>query len=348
MHNFLSLNIFIALFLHLAFQSFAQKFEQAGEYLSYINTYHKPIQQDFMTYASAVARGKSARKVEKKRNEIIVSVSSAIKKLQVLPPFKGDKTYRDSTLKFLNLTYKILKEDYSKIIDMEAVAEQSYDAMEAYYLAQDLAGEKSEKAAAMTDTAFYIFANKHGVSINKTKSSELDEKVKKASAAMAYQRKIYLIFFKPYKQEAYMLDALAKKDLSGAEQNKNSLLSLAETAMKNLDTCKTFKNDRSLINVTKEFQTFFIDECKTKVSLSTDFILKEENFAKTKKVFEAISADSRTQADIDAFNKAVADYNKSVNISNVSNTNQTNKRNALLDKWNTTSQNFLDTHVPRY
>lgn len=346
------MKLFFSLFLLFLISSpsllQAQKFEQAGEYLSYINSYHKPIQEDFMTYANAVARGKSARKVESRRKEILISVGNALRKLQVLPPYKGDKTYRDSTIKFLNLTQKILNDDYSKIVDMEAIAEQSYDAMEAYYLAQDMAGEKSDRAAAMTDTTFEIFAKKHNVTIANGKQSDLTIKVKKAAAAMAYQRKLYLIFFKPHKQEAYMLDALSKKDLSGVTQNQNSLLSLAEEAAKRLDTTKAFKNDRSLITVTRELQNFYIDECKTKTPLAIEFMLKEEDFFKAKKAFDAKSATSRTQPDIDAYNKTVADYNKSINTYNNSNSALSTKRANLINKWNTTSQNFLDTHVPRY
>lgn len=341
-------SLLFSIILSFSSNLWAQKFEQAGEYLSYINSYHKPIQEDFMTYANAVARGKSARKVENKRKEILTSVGNALKKLQVLPPYKGDKTYRDSTIKFLNLTQKILNEDYSKIVDMEAIAEQSYDAMEAYYLAQDMAGEKSDRAAAMTDTTFDIFAKKHNVTIANGKQSDLSIKVKKAAAAMAYQRKLYLIFFKPYKQEAYMLDALSKKDLSGVTQNQNSLSSLAEEALKKLDTTKPFKNDRTMITATRELQNFYIDECKTKTPLAIEFMLKEEDFLKSKNAFDSKAAASRTSSDIDAYNKAVAEYNKSVSTFNNSNSALNAKRANLVNKWNATSQNFLDTHVPHY
>jgi antitoxin component HigA of HigAB toxin-antitoxin module len=135
--------------------------------------------------------------------------------------------------------------------------------------------------------------------------------------------------------------------LSGIEQNKNSLISLAEEAMLKLDTSKAFNNDRSLINVTKEFQTFYKDECKNKIGLASDLIIKEENYNKAKKAFEAKKPGDRKQEDVDAYNAAVNDYNKAVNSYNAASTMLNNQRAAMLEKWNKTSQAFLDNHVPR-
>ncbi len=326
---------------------YAQTPDSPVEYMNYINAVQNPIQQEYMNYASAVARGKSARKVEGKRKELIQSVVNAQNKIKALGPYKGDKSYRDSTVKFLNMAYKVLKEDYSKIIDMEEVAEQSYDAMEAYYLAQDLASGKLDEAGAMVDSAFYAFARKNNVTIQDQGMSDLAKKVQKASEAMSYQRKVYLIFFKPYKQEAYLLDAINKKNLSGIEQNKNSLVDLADEALSKLDTMKAFNNDRSLINVAREFQNFYKEECKSKIGLASELIIKEENFTKTKKAFEAKSPADRKQADVDAFNGSVNEYNKAVNNYNAANTTLNAQRSALLEKWNKASQAFLDKHIPK-
>jgi hypothetical protein len=346
--NSLNKTVLLLVFVFASLQlSHAQTPENPAEYLNYINSVQNPIQQDYMNYASAVARGKSARKVETKRNEIIQSVSDAKVKIKALGPYKGDKSYRDTTVKFLDMAYKVLNEDYSKIVNMEEVAEQSYDAMEAYYLAQDLASAKLDKAGVMVDSAFYAFARKHEVKIKEEGMSDLSKNVKKASAAMSYQRKIYLIFFKPYKQEAYLWDAINKKNLSGIEQNKNSLVTLADEALKKLDTSKAYNNDRNLINVAKEFQIFYKEECKNKIGLASDLIIKEENYNKAKKAFEAKKVNERKQEDVDAYNTSVNDYNKAVNNYNAASTALNIQRTALLDKWNKSSQAFLDTHVPK-
>jgi hypothetical protein len=48
-----------------------------------------------------------------------------------IAPWKGDRSFRDTTVAYLKLLYIVFNEDYGKIVNMEEIAEQSYDAMEA-------------------------------------------------------------------------------------------------------------------------------------------------------------------------------------------------------------------------
>ncbi len=50
--------------------------------------------------------------------------------------------------------------------------------------------------------------------------------------------------------------------------------------------------------------------------------------------------------DIDAYNKSVNDYNASINSYNQLNTNINNKRSQVLDNWNNSDKQFMDTHIP--
>ncbi len=66
-----------------------------------------------------------------------------------MPSYKGEKAYRDSAVSFMKLYYNVLNEDYSKIINMEDIAEQSYDDMEAYMMAKEMVDKKLEEANEM-------------------------------------------------------------------------------------------------------------------------------------------------------------------------------------------------------
>jgi hypothetical protein len=48
----------------------------------------------------------------------------------------------------------------------------------------------------------------------------------------------------------------------------------------------------------------------------TDFFVREEEFNKLKKAFETKDPSSRTQSDVDTYNKAVKDMNSSINAFN--------------------------------
>lgn len=324
----------------------AQTLDSPGAYISFMGEQYKEIQKDMLSYTSAVGHGKSARKVENKRKELLQTNKSARKKIAALAPYAGDKSLRDSAVSFLDMSYHVLNDDYGKIVNLEEVAEQSYDAMEAYMLAQDLASDKLKQAGEMLSLTEKSFAATHNVTLIEG-DDEVSKKMRVASAVNDYHRTIYLIFFKSYKQEAYLMDAIAKKDINGIEQNKNSLMTFAQEGISKLDTIKAYNGDKSLIASCKQMLEFYKSECG-KIPSITNYYLKEESFQKVKKAFDAKSESDRKQADVDQYNKAISEINQGVNEYNATNTALNNGRKSNIDNWNKTAANFLDKYTPKY
>ncbi len=77
-----------------------------------------------------------------------------------MPSYNGNKALRDSAVSYLKILYSVFNEDYSKLVNMEEIAEQSYDAMEAYLLAQEKAGEKLDQAHNAYIVAYNGFTKK--------------------------------------------------------------------------------------------------------------------------------------------------------------------------------------------
>lgn len=331
----------------LGLQVFSQNLNNALEYLEFISAYQRDITEDYLSYTSAVAHGKTARKIEKRRLELVNSVKEAKKKIAAMPAFQGDKSLKDSAAHYLDITYSILNDDYAKIVNMEDVAEQSYDAMEAYLLAQDLASAKQDKAGDSYNNSVDVFAKKNNITLvdNKTK---FKEKVEKANKVNAYHREIYLIFFKSYKQEAYLSDAISKKDFSAIEQNNNTLKQFADEGTATLIKKRPFEGtDNSMITACRDLLNFYKMEV-TKTKILTDYLLKTENFNKVKAVFDAKKPSDRTKEDVDSYNKQIVDLNKATETYNKVNTDLFNTRSKLIDNWNKASSNFLDNHTPKY
>jgi hypothetical protein len=201
---------------------------EALQYLETIGNEFQEISQNSMSYMSAASHGKSARKVEKRRTELINSIKAAESRIRKLKPFAGDASLRDSVVAYLVLDRVVMIEDYGKILNMEEIAEQSYDAMEAYLLAKEKASEKLEAAGDMVGEQQKLFANRNNINLIDGGSSKLSKKLEKTGQVLTYYNKIYLLFFKSYKNEAYLMEALKKKDISAMEQTKNTLLASAE------------------------------------------------------------------------------------------------------------------------
>src|SRR5690349_22134783 len=102
-----------------------------------------------------------------------------------------------------------------------------------------------------------------------------------------------------------IVTAMNNKKVHDVEQSRNSLLRFANDGMKGLDTLKTFNGDPSLANACREVLKYYKKMAENDVPKLTDFYLKEENFIKTKKSFDAKPASSRTKEDVDTYNKTV-------------------------------------------
>ena len=345
MKYFLSI-IFTVIILFSAATIFAQDIENPGGYMDFISNQQQNISKKFMSYISASAHGKRARKVENLRSKLLNEVQEARMNVSGMPSFKGDKEYRDTAVSFMKLYYNILNEDYSKIIDLEEISEQSYDDMEAYMMAQEKVQEKLEEGNTKVREASERFAARNNVNLVKG-SSELGEMMKQVKGMNAYYHEIYLIFFRPYKQETYLMEAIGKGNITGIEQNKNSLLKYAQDGIEKLGTMKGFQGDNSLVFACKSMLNFYVKEVNEKMSTISDYFLTKERFEAIKKEFDK-KGSKRTKDDTDAYNKGVNDVNKATDGYNNNNNYLNEYRKDALDSWNKAVNAYFDEHTPHY
>src|SRR5688572_23034962 len=111
------------------------------QHMEFFTSRELELSKKYLDYMTQVAHGSRARKMEKRRQELIGQIRQSLVEANRLRPFKGDATLRDAYKVYWDILYKVFNEDYHKIVNMEEIAEQSYDHMEAYLLAQEKAGE---------------------------------------------------------------------------------------------------------------------------------------------------------------------------------------------------------------
>lgn len=327
-----------------SFSAIAQDYDNPVEYMNVISKQRENVSKKFMSYASAAAHGKKARKVENLRAKLLDEVQEARMNIASMPSFKGDKSYRDSTVAFIKLYFNVLNEDYSKIINMEEIAEQSYDDMEAYIMAQEMIDKKLEEGNNKMQLATETFAAKNNVTLNKS-TSELGEKMKQVHEVNKYYNDLYLIFFKANKQESNLNEAISKNNITGIEQSRSSLLRYAREGLEKLKGIKAFQGDNSLVNAGKGVMNFYI-KLNERMNSISEFYLTKERFDAIKKEFEKKSSPSK--AEVDAYNKAVKDINAASQAFNNTTQSVNKERNDTLNDWDKTVKAFFDEHTPRY
>ncbi len=306
---------------------------------------HVEMDQKYMAYMSASAHGKRARKVEKLRKAVVEAISESKYKASGLPFYKGDKSLRQSHLDYIQMCYLVFNDDYEKIVNMEEIAEQSFDEMEAYLLLREKTVEKLKMAGDKLQAEVRAFAAKHDVELIETKSA-LGEKMALTGAVNHYYNKVYLLFFKCNWQHNQMIEALNQQKVNAVEQARSSLVRFATEGLAVLDTMKGYNMDKSLVLAGKHTLQLYKRAAETEIPKMIEFLVKKENFAKMDKAMKSKSSPS--QEEIDAFNKEVKDYNASIKVYNTANDSSNKLSNEAYNSWEKAVKEFYDRHVPHY
>ncbi len=218
--------------------------------------------------------------------------------------------------------------------------------MQAYLLLQDKINEKLNEAFSNLDKASKEFAAKYNVIIN-NEVSPLGAKIEAADKLNKHINALFIAFFKCNWEDNQMVKAMNDKKVNDLEQARSALLSFASEGLKGLDTVKPFEGDPSLVVACRKALQFYQQTADKDIPKLTDFYVKQEEFEKLKKNMDA-KGSGRTQADIDAYNKAVNDFNNSVKGFNQTNQKVNSARTQAVNDWNDTEKHFADDHMPHY
>jgi hypothetical protein len=324
----------------------AQDIDNPGTYMGAVNKARGDMDTKYMQYVSAAAHGRRARKVEKLRQEVLNNITQSRYKTTDLPYYKGDNSLRQAAIDYIAMCYIIFSEDYKKIVNMEELAEQSVDEMQAYLLLQDKVNEKLNQAWTNLDKASNDFAAKYHVNLNRDETP-LGAKMDVANKLGKYTNSVFLIFFKCNWEDNQMVKAMNDKKVNDMEQARNALSGYADQGLKDLDTVKPFEGDPSMVVACRKALQFYQQAANKDIPKLTDFYMKEEEFNKLKRTMDG-KGSSRTQDDVNTYNKAVNDYNASVRTFNQLNQKVNNDRMQIVNDWNDTEKKFNDEHMPHY
>ncbi|MEL6533802.1 MAG: hypothetical protein AAFQ98_00250 [Bacteroidota bacterium] len=319
--------------------------QSAGEYMDQMGADYRSITKDAWAYIRTAARGRSARQIDNRRRDLLATIRESQDRLRSVPAYQDDASFRDAVLDYLTVYYAVLNDDYAKIMDLEAVADQSYDAMEAYLLAEDLAQARLHYAFDELDVAQQSFAARHSVNLI-AQEDETSAKLRKASEASAYQHRLFLIFFKAYHQEQYLLVALQEGNLAKLQQSRSAMLAFAEEGIGQLDTIPGFESDESLKMAALEALQFFRAEAGPSGEGLVNYFLAKETYEEIKALFEETPKPKRTTELVNEYNSAVQELNTASGEFSEAIRQFNQKRGQVIGQWEKATENFYHTHVP--
>lgn len=335
----------ITLVISLIISTTAFGYNSPVEFLNEVSSFYKDIQKRTWKYTSAIAKDKNARKIDRRRSKLIDEYKEAISTVKGLDGYNGDNTVNKAVLEYLELNLKVLNEEYSEIVDLEEIAEESYDNMEAYLKVQQEANEKMNNASETLQEKIKAFGDENNVTIEEDDDSRMAQKLKKAGEMWKYYNEVYLIFFKPFKQEAFMLEAMEKSDLAATEQNRESMITYSKEGLNLLKEKKAFNGDNSLVEEANSMLNFFIEEGEKHIPVLLDFYIKKDHFESVSSSFESLKKKERTKEKVDEYNKAVKEYNEAIKDFNNVNDDLNKSRSKALDSWNKTTSKFTSKNI---
>lgn len=331
-------------FTAVCHQAHAQNFDNPGEYMQFISKQDMEVSKKYLAYNSASAHGKRQRKVEALREKLLNQIQESRMNISGMPSFKGDKSYRDTAVNFLKFYFNVMNDDYSKIINMEEIAENSYDDMEAYIMMEEQVQQKLSEANERMQAAQKDFAAKNNIRLLEDKS-EMSEMMDEVAGNSKYYHQVYLIFFKPSVQEKNMMEAQNKKNITGMEQARGSMIKYAQEGLEKLKELQAYKGDNSLKQACNNALNFYIKEGE-KMNAFSEYSMAKESFETSKKDFD--KSKNHSQQEVDAYNKAVNNINKATSNFNTVNQSLNELRSQQTQNWNEAVKNFFDNHTPHY
>jgi len=303
------------------------------------------IQEEIWNFIKAGAHSKDARAVDGKRRAVIKRMKESVEFIKKIKPYNNDSILKKAFSDYVNSLSYIMEEDYAKLVNMEEIAEQSYDLLEAYLAAKEKANEKFAAIATEMELKQKEYAALYNITLT-FDESETGKKLSDAGKVTNYYDSVYLIFFKSHKQELYLLDAVSRNDMSKIEQNRISLQNYSREGLNALKNIKPFKNDDSLKKICQKLLSFYSEESMEKIPVMIDYLMKKEAFEKLKKAFELKKENERTREDVDLYNAKVKELNETVQKYNSTVKALNDKRSDLINEWNGIRAAFFDRHVP--
>mgnify|MGYP006191199455 FL=1 len=340
--------LFLLFFCSILFCVQVNAQDSPVEYMNMIEKAEEEANQKYLAYVSTAAHSGRVKKIERMRQQVLDGIVNSRNKVIGLPLYKGDKALWQSSIDYLKLLYLVFSEDYAKIVNMEDIAEQSFNEMQAYLLLQEKTSEKLNDASMKRRLATKEFAAKNNVNLIEGGTSEFAEKMSKAGEVVEYRNTVYLLFFKCNWQWNEMNKAIKTNKVNDIEQARNAVITYAKEGLAVLDTMKNFSGDPSLANACKYALNQFKRLSENDVPKITDFILKNENFEKVKKSFDSKPQKDKTKQDIDAYNKAVNDLNAGVNTFNSTGKFMGDTQTNIINTYNKADKDFADRHTPYF
>ncbi len=315
------------------------------DYMKKVNTGNQEIMEGNWKYLSAIARGKSPGEVQQLRGRLEGEIRSVLRNLNSLGSFSGDDSYRNASIAYQKFALDMITGQASKLVNMEKISQNSFDAMEAYILYQRELNKLNDKESKKINQAQADFAEKNSINLIQ-EESELAKKLEEGSKIMSYKQDMFLVFARCSMYELDMFSRFGSNEEYDFAQAGVTLLDLLDQSRAAIDTINDVNADKSLRTITEKALKFFEEEAEVFIPEAVAFQKAQNNFKNLEKKMSKTPKSEMTQEMVDEYNERVKEINEKVNtFTNLFN-EYSQQREKNFNEWNATADAFVNKHMP--
>lgn len=312
--------VLIAFFL-INVTSYAQEFNHPVEYNNFIVEEMNQIVGKNLEYISQSVHSDNFEQIEIKRKNLVKQVQTAYNNISQTNPYENGEKLQAECVEVLKMYKQVYEIEFGEVNVLKQSSKESYEAMEAYFAAQD----KAEKNLANATDKFYkaqkAFIKSHDIPMeNSDTDNEMEEQFKKLSEVNEYTRILYLMNFQLSKYNSIFFEAVGNNESAGLDAKRKKIESAADRSIDKMGKMQGFKGDRDLLDKTMKLAKFYKD-------------MSANGFVDVVKVVKSKQEDL-TQDDVNRYNAAIEKYNTKIQ--------------RLTDDFNQAQNDLMKKHTPKY
>jgi hypothetical protein len=247
------------------------------------------------------------------RLEVLKQIDQSIGELKNTAAYKNDSKLRDESVDVLTLYKEAFTTEFQEVNSLKKKSQDSYEAMEKYFKAQDRAENKLSNASRKFAKAQMDFAGKYKLTMEK---SSIQDELDNITKVNQYSRALFLEQFKVSKVNAGFLDALNAQKAGTMEDKRKELLTVAVASLNTLKTLSAYNGDKNYKDATLKLIEYY------KSHAGNEYLEMESIVKKAKP----------ENKDIEKFNLLVTKMNE--------------EATAIVQNFNKANKEFMRDNIP--
>ncbi len=310
--------------------------EPALEYLEDISREYESVVRSQWQYSRALVEGAS---YEKEKIKLLETLNEAESRIGDIQPYRNDTALRDSVLAFLSLTRQMVREDYTRLADLQSLEDRSFSELDKFLFEQENAYKRLGRLAASLRKEEERYAIRYGIRLVR-RDDRFARRLTELNQLFSYYNSVYLAFYKAYSQELVVFRTIEGRNADAIKSQLDILDRFSKEGIQQVKRAGGYKGDRRLYDAGLASLEFYRREATEELQTIGEY------YANLEKLEKLSTERKEGVQNAEEYNELVKQINNATARLNEINEHLNRERARLLDQWNKVSGNFLAVQFP--